>query len=239
MLRSSPWSRHLALGRVLDDRHGAKVVRPQLGLRVEDGNGVLIEEIRTPARRSVRFDPEHREAIMAGLNGAATAERGTSSDVFADRIGSVGGRAMPRPQDLPSASRRVLDNPRITLSDSARWDIYRGQVEEGLLTALDTLAERERISVSVLSSGHPREVWATSRPSAHGRGYAADIYAVGGRLVIRQREGGSAAHALAASLVTGGAAQVGSPWVLPPGGARSFSDDVHQDHIHVQSSTIP
>jgi penicillin-binding protein 2 len=61
-----------------------KVVRPDLGLRVEDGNGVLLEELRTPLRRRVRFDASSREAIMAGLNGAATAERGTSSDVFAD-----------------------------------------------------------------------------------------------------------------------------------------------------------
>ena len=64
--------------------NGGKVVRPHLGLRVEDGNGVLVEELPRPARRRVRFDPSHRQAIMAGLNGAATAEGGTSSDVFAD-----------------------------------------------------------------------------------------------------------------------------------------------------------
>jgi penicillin-binding protein 2 len=60
------------------------VVRPHLGMRVEDGNGVLLEELRMPARRRVGFDPAHREAIMAGLHGAATAANGTSSDVFAD-----------------------------------------------------------------------------------------------------------------------------------------------------------
>jgi hypothetical protein len=155
------------------------------------------------------------------------------------RIGSVGGRAAPRPADLPSESQRVLDNPRITLSDSARWDIHRGRIDEGLLEALDRFAQQQRISVSVLRSGHPREVWDTSRPSAHSRGYAADIYAVGGRLVIRQREPGSPARALASSFVAGGAAQVGSPWVLPPGGSRSFSDDVHQDHLHIQWATMP
>jgi hypothetical protein len=156
-----------------------------------------------------------------------------------DEIGSVGGRPAARPDDLPAAARRVLDDPRITLSDSARWDIHRGGIDEGLLRTLGDVAMRQRISVSVLRSGHPREVWQTSRPSAHSRGFAADIYAVGGRLVIRQGEAGSAAYTLAAGLVTGGAAQVGGPWVLAPGGSRSFTDDVHQDHVHVQWSAMP
>jgi hypothetical protein len=155
-----------------------------------------------------------------------------------DRIGSVGGRAVRRPADLSKAARRVIDNARITLSDSARWDVYRGDIDEGLLEALTAIAGRQRISVSVLRSGHPREVWETSRPSAHSAGYAADIYAVSGQLVVRQQEPGSPAHALASSLVADGAWQVGSPWVIPPGGARSFSDDVHRDHIHVQWSTM-
>ena len=156
-----------------------------------------------------------------------------------DRIGSVGGRAVPRPSGLSSAARRVLDNPRISMPDTARWDIYRGGIDDGLLDTLADLAERRRISVSVLRSGHPREVWATSRPSAHSRGYAADIYAIGGRLVVSQRDRGSPAHALTSSVVAAGAAQVGSPWVLGPGGSRSFSDDVHQDHVHVQWRATP
>lgn len=64
--------------------NNGRVPRPHLGLRVEDGNGVMLEEIRVPARRNVSFDEAHRNAIMAGLQGAATAEGGTSSDVFAD-----------------------------------------------------------------------------------------------------------------------------------------------------------
>ena len=63
---------------------GGRVPRPHLGLRVEDGNGVMLEEIRMSARRRVSFDPAYRAAIMAGLQGAATAEGGTSTDVFAD-----------------------------------------------------------------------------------------------------------------------------------------------------------
>ena len=45
---------------------------------------MMLEEIRMPARRRVSFDAAHREAILSGLHGAATADGGTSSDVFAD-----------------------------------------------------------------------------------------------------------------------------------------------------------
>jgi penicillin-binding protein 2 len=64
--------------------NGGRVVRPHLGKQIEDGGGRLVEELRTPARRRVELDPAGREAIMAGLHGAATAADGTSSDVFAD-----------------------------------------------------------------------------------------------------------------------------------------------------------
>jgi penicillin-binding protein 2 len=64
--------------------NGGKVVRPHLGLQIEDGQGRLVEEIRTPIRRRVHFDAANQEAIMAGLHGAATAHGGTSADVFAN-----------------------------------------------------------------------------------------------------------------------------------------------------------
>jgi penicillin-binding protein 2 len=64
--------------------NSGRVPRPHLGLRVEDGNGVMLEEIRVAPRRRISFDPAHRDAIMTGLHGAATAANGTSSDVFAD-----------------------------------------------------------------------------------------------------------------------------------------------------------
>src|SRR5919198_941899 len=63
--------------------NGGKVVRPHLGLQVEDGQGRLLEEIRTPIRRRLSLDPAYRDAIMAGLHGAATQAGGTSADVFA------------------------------------------------------------------------------------------------------------------------------------------------------------
>jgi hypothetical protein len=153
-------------------------------------------------------------------------------------IASAGGRPVPRPAKLSSAAKRVLDNPNIVLPDSARWDIHRGNVDTALLQALARAAAKRKLSLAVIQSGHPRTVWATSRPSAHSAGAAADIFAVAGRPVIAQREPGSEAYALAEELVAGGAYQLGSPWVLGSGGAQSFTDAVHQDHIHLQQSSV-
>ena len=152
-----------------------------------------------------------------------------------DTIASAGGRPAARPASLPPEARRVLNHPNIELPDSARWDIYRGKVDRGLLSALLAAAKRQELSIAVISSGHPPNVWASSRPSAHARGFAADIYAVGGRPVVRQRKVGSPAYAVAQGFFAGGARQIGSPWSFG-GGARSFTDPVHQDHIHVQQS---
>lgn len=152
-----------------------------------------------------------------------------------EQIGSVGGVEAPRPDDLSPAAERLLADPGVELSDSARWDIYRGGIDDGLLDALAEAAREHDFAVGVLDSGHPEEVWATTRRSAHSVGYAADIYEVDGQLVIGQREPGSAAYRLAA-LLAQTAVQIGSPWLFGPG---SFSDAVHQDHLHFQRSPAP
>lgn len=155
-----------------------------------------------------------------------------------DTIGSVGGRPVDPPGEPSAAARQVLDSRNIVLPDSARWDILRGGVDDELLRALARAAATRRLSVAVVRSGHPPNVWATTRPSAHSSGSAADIYAVDGQLVIAQREPGTPAYELAEELYAGGAYQLGSPWVFGAGGFRSFTDPVHQDHIHVQQSPL-
>ncbi len=61
-----------------------KVVVPHLGLEIERANGELVQRIeRDPARR-VEIDEEDRQAVAHGLHLAASADGGTSADVFAD-----------------------------------------------------------------------------------------------------------------------------------------------------------
>ena len=152
-----------------------------------------------------------------------------------DGIGDVGGSEVARPDELSASAERVLADPGIAFSDSARWDIYRGGVDEALLAALADAGRDQDFSVGILDSGHPPNVWATSRRSAHSIGFAADIYKVDGRLVIDQGEVGSSAYELAQALA-GDATQLGSPWLFGPG---TFTDAVHEDHLHFQRSPTP
>jgi penicillin-binding protein 2 len=64
--------------------NGGRVVRPHLGMEIEDGDGHMIEEVRHPARRRVAFDPANRDAIMEGLRRAAMEPKGTSYGVFGE-----------------------------------------------------------------------------------------------------------------------------------------------------------
>jgi len=177
-----------------------------------------------------------RESVVRAMD---VRLRRTDGPWSLDRVASVGGTAVERPANVSPAAARVLDNPNIELPDTARWDIYRGEIDDGLLRALAGAADRWRLAISVLRSGHPRNVWATRRVSAHTVGLAADIYAVDGTPVVSQQADGSRAQQLVASFLAGGATQVGSPWALPPGGRRSFTDRVHRDHVHVQQTRIP
>jgi penicillin-binding protein 2 len=79
-LQATPLQLAEAYSTIIND---GKVVRPHLGRQIEDGQGRLVEEIRTPIRRRIHFAPGYRDAIMQGLHGAATAADGTSADVFA------------------------------------------------------------------------------------------------------------------------------------------------------------
>jgi penicillin-binding protein 2 len=86
--------------------NGGKVVRPHLGLGVEDSQGRLIQEIDPPPSRRVKIPDAWRDAIMQGLHAAASAPGGTSVDVFRgwpqDRLpvfGKTGTAQRPAQQD--------------------------------------------------------------------------------------------------------------------------------------------
>lgn len=149
-----------------------------------------------------------------------------------ERVGSGGGVAEMRPESMSPASRRVLEHPRIQLSDSARWDIYSGTVDDGLLTMMARAAERHEIAIVTIATGHPMNVFATDTMSNHTRGRAVDIFSVDGEKVVESRKEGSPAFRLARWLYNQGVPELGSPWAFDGVGGRSFTDIVHADHIH-------
>jgi penicillin-binding protein 2 len=62
--------------------NGGKVVRPRLGLRIEDSTGRPLQELQAPAARRVEVADAHRQAILDGLYSAANDPGGTSTPVF-------------------------------------------------------------------------------------------------------------------------------------------------------------
>ena len=62
--------------------NGGKILRPQLGERIEDSSGRVIQEFATRVRRRIKIDPAYRQAIIDGLRQAASAPGGTSTAVF-------------------------------------------------------------------------------------------------------------------------------------------------------------
>lgn len=210
-------------------RSWARVVYPQLsGIGVDTVGTMVVVDQTVESVQGERS--RYRRVLDIRL-------RRAGDGFVLDQLGSIGGNPVSRPSALSPAARRMVSNPRITLSDSARWDIYRGDVDDGLIEAILSIADRHELAIGPMISGHPLNVWETDRVSAHSQGLAADIYAIDGELVAEQRSPGTPASQVAAELLEGGAVQVGSPLPVVEAGVRSFSDGVHQDHVHVQQSS--
>ena len=62
--------------------NGGRVLRPRLGLRIEDATGRALQELDAPTARRIKVSKENRDAILEGLYGAANAPGGTSTPVF-------------------------------------------------------------------------------------------------------------------------------------------------------------
>jgi hypothetical protein len=78
-------------------------------------------------------------------------------------------------------------------------------------------------------------VFETDRVSHHTVGQAVDINRIGDLLVIDDRDPDSATRAIVGWLfVHPDVLELGSPWDLDgPASSLSFTDAVHQDHIHL------
>ncbi len=62
--------------------NGGRVLRPRLGLRIEDATGRALQQLDAPTARRVKIAKANRDAILEGLHGAASAPGGTSTPVF-------------------------------------------------------------------------------------------------------------------------------------------------------------
>jgi penicillin-binding protein 2 len=62
--------------------NGGTIVRPHVGLNVENGVGTVLQKINPPPSRHININPLYLQAIRQGLREAASQPGGTSADVF-------------------------------------------------------------------------------------------------------------------------------------------------------------
>ncbi len=135
----------------------------------------------------------------------------------------------------PAGVRRVLDDARVALPPAARADLNSGQVHDSVLTAMLRLAGTYRMYVSVVRSGHPLDVFGTSRPSDHPRGRAFDVWQIDGHAVVHPATPRFLVERFMRDAVAAGSYNVGGPALLSGGSApdQFFSDATHHDHVHI------
>jgi hypothetical protein len=148
-------------------------------------------------------------------------------------LASLGGQEPSVASGPSQVARDVLGSDRITLSDTNRWDLLAGRVDDRISQMLLDLAAEATLSVTVFGTGHPEQVFGTESVSNHTRGRGVDIWAFDGVPVSQQRDVGSAAHAAVATALAAGATEVGSHWDLDGAGSASFTNTVHDDHVHI------
>ena len=78
-LQATPLQMAVAYSAILN---GGNVVKPRLGLAVEDGSGQEVQKIDPAPRRKLDIDPANLTLIRDGLRKAAMEPGGTSYDVF-------------------------------------------------------------------------------------------------------------------------------------------------------------
>ncbi len=114
----------------------------------------------------------------------------------------------------------------------AAGDWRSARLDRRVRQLLERAAKQHRIRVSCLRTGHSWYVAGTTRVSNHSVWRAVDVDQVDGHPVSPSNP---AARELAGWIGQGGAgvwpSEVGSPWAF--GRRPWFSDEGHQDHLHV------
>lgn len=206
-----------------------EVVYPQLGGLTDERASVMVV-----VRQTVGSGSDAAFSVVRTLD--IRLARNPAGAWGFEALSSAGG-VFDSVEDLTQAHAVARDS-RIEMSDSARLDILAGRVAPELLRLMSQIADRTPYGVAVIATGHPHHVFETDRQSHHSVGRAIDIYRVGDSLVIDDRGPDSRTRLLVQWLFEHpDVLQVGSPWDLDDEASkRSFTNTVHQDHIHVAVS---
>ncbi|NUP52759.1 MAG: hypothetical protein HOW97_36365 [Catenulispora sp.] len=136
---------------------------------------------------------------------------------------------------LTAAATALLAESRVTLPPAAQADVRSGQVHDTVLNVLLALAKEHELTVSVVRSGHPIDVFGTTRPSDHPRGRAVDVWRIDGHAVVDPATPTALVDGLMRRAAALGSYNVGGPRQLS--GSQFFSDRTHHDHVHMGFTT--
>lgn len=144
----------------------------------------------------------------------------------------------PRPSGPPvraggatSGGRALLASARIELPDAVRYDIATRRLGDRTLAIVQELARGYEIELQVAASGHPGTVFPSTRLSNHAVGRAVDVRSINGVRVADIRRDDPLLATFMVEAARAGATEVGGPIAVE--GRGFFTDEVHQDHIHV------
>jgi len=203
-----------------------QVTYPQYGGLSRDLRTASVMVVATQTFRETSRSALHRRQLIVDvrLERTASAWHATKVNLPGPENGALSTTIDPG---------RVLANRNLILPDPARADIAARIIDDRLLTMLDGLSKQWRLTVQVLKSGHPRNVFATDRVSIHTLGRGVDIWAIDGKPVIDQRA--SPWRAVMREAARLGANEIGGP--ADPDAVAGckpfFTNNVHQDHIHL------
>ena len=188
-----------------------------------------VEEVGKGAGEPDGHDHDHDHgAEAAAAAPVATPEAARRRSPAAPGRGRGRGRHRAAAGDAAEA---LLQNKNLVLDADAQKDIRDGAVDPRMIGLLGKLAEKHKIELSVIKTGHAQFTSGGS-VSNHFEGRGIDIARVDGEIV---NSGSPAARELASEIaeMTGDLrpTEVGTPWAI--GASGFFTDGGHQDHLHV------
>lgn len=212
-----------------DAAAAAQVVYPQLG-GLTDTQASIMAVIQHSVLRDGDLTTQTRTVDLR-------LDRTGDTDWEVTEIADSGGEE-PEPEvELSEPAQRVLSSDGINLPDSARWDILTGEIDDRLLELMLTLSADHIISVVTLATGHPVNVFDRDSVSNHIHGRAVDIWAIDGVTIAElgnlEEEDPNPARTLMETALREGATEVGGPWAITLPEGSSFTDTVHEDHLHI------
>lgn len=224
---------------LLDSNAGAaaKVLYPQLGGLTDDRASVMvILDFRQLADNEITAETRVLDVRLRKLGEKWKVKSVESVD---GQDSDEGASSVP-PTGEPSANaaliKQILETDAITMADTAAEDLRTGTIDPRPLKIVQDFSRKKDIGVTVIRTGHPRRVFGAKAVSNHSKGKAVDIWEIDGRPVAwyaKRPPENNPARELMEEALKAGSDEVGGPWAFSTESGSTFTNTVHQDHVHI------